>query len=110
MQDACKGHWVGQKLGQLSHASVIVHGIELSREHERIPIGHVDNNLLLLRTGILEFGEEPARYQIMVVLVDLLQGVTNFDMIFKILCPVVFAAVYGNTTIGTLEVHMSRSW
>jgi len=83
-------------------------GCILPRIHKRIPVQQIHNRLRKLLCTKLELGEDPTRPQIMLVFVDLSQGITNLKVRLVVVHPVAFAAVHRNTTIRAFEVHMSR--
>lgn len=106
VQDAPDGHWVGEQPRGLAHAPVRVDGLEIPRVQEGVPVGHVHHGLLQLRAGVLELGEEPAGPQVVVVLVDLPQGVAYLEVGLVVGHPVLLAAVYRHAAVRALEVDV----
>lgn len=79
---------------------------EFSRVEECIPVGEIDLLLFHLWAGILEFFEESAGAEIMVIGVDLAQNITDLDVRLEIIRPVLFAAIHRNPAIWTLKVDV----
>lgn len=104
MQHACDGDRVREHPRHLPHASIVVDGFELSRIEKSIPIGHVDDEIIILRSGIREFGEESPRMQVMIVLVDLPEGVADLQVCLEVIHPVLFRAVYWDSAVGAFKV------
>lgn len=107
MQHASDGDWVREHSRHLPHAPVMVDRFELSRVKKGIPIGHVDNEIIILRSWIREFREESPRMQVMIVLVDLSDGLADLQVCLKIIHPVLLRAVYWHSAVGTFKVRMS---
>ena len=108
MQHTPNGKWIGKHAGDLSHAPITINGIEFTRVHVRIPVGHVDHGIDILRARIGEFREETTRTKIVVILIDLSQGIAHLEMRFEIVDPMLLGAVHGYSTVGTLKVDMLR--
>lgn len=107
MDDAPNCDGVCQEPGSLSHASIVVDGFELSSIQKSIPIGHVDQSLLHLWTSIFELGEETAGSKIMIILIDLSQGVANLEMFLVAIGPVFGTAGHRNATVRALKIDSS---
>lgn len=56
----------------------------------------------------MEFGEEAAGVQVVVVFIDLAQRVTDLKVSLEIVHPVALGAVDWHTAVGALEVRMGR--
>jgi hypothetical protein len=108
IDDTGDGHGISEELRSLSHLSVLVERIEVSRIQICIPACHVHENLLHLRLGELELLKESPASQVMVVLVGLSQNITNFQMCLVVVCPMLLAAVDRYPAVWALEVHMGR--
>jgi len=107
MNDAPDCDGVCQEPGRLSHASVVVDGFELSSIQESIPIGHINQGLLHLWPSIFELGEETAGSKIVVILIDLAQGVADLEMFLVVAGPVLGTAIHRNATVGALKIDTS---
>ncbi len=92
----------------MSHAPVRVDRYEIPRVQERVPVGHVHQSFLHLGPGIFEFGEYSSRPQVMVVLVDLPQGIADLQVFLVVVLPVLLAAVNGYAAVRAFEVDMGR--
>lgn len=106
MQDAADRDRIGQESRGLSHIPIVVDGLEVSRVQERIPVRHVDHGLLQLRPGKVELGKQAARPQVVVVLVDLSQGIADLQVVLVVGHPVLFGAVHRYATVRALEVNV----
>ncbi len=73
----------------------------------RVPTRHVDQDLINLRPRVFELWKPPTRPQIMVIFIDLPESIADFEMGFKIICPMLFAAVDRYATVRTLVLDMS---
>lgn len=56
----------------------------------------------------MEFREDAAGVQVVVVFIDLAQRVTDLEMSLEVVHPVTLGAVDWYTAVGTLEVRMGR--
>lgn len=108
MQDTADCLGVGEHAGNLTHGAVVVDSREFTGIEESIPVSHVDNEVIILRTGVIEFREGAAGVQVMVILVDLAQSVANLEVSLEVIHPVFLGAVDWYTAVGALEVRMSR--
>lgn len=108
VDDTGDGGGVGEQLRGLTQLPVIVDCQRPARVQERIPVRHVDQLLLDLLAGVFKLREEPAGTQVVLVLVRLLEGVADEQMVLVILRPVLLRAVRGNTTIRTCELDVFR--
>lgn len=90
----------------MAQGSLVIDGAELSGIKESIPVSHVDQDLLDLVSWVLELREEAAGAEIVVVLVDLTKSVADFQVLLIVLCPVLFATCYRNTTVRALKVDV----
>lgn len=93
---------------RLPHTPIIIDGLETSSVQEGIPIGHVDEGLLDLRPCILKLGEEPSGSKVVVVLIDLPQGIADFQVRLIVVHPMLPAAVYRDPAVGALKVNPRR--
>lgn len=78
MQHTRHSDWICQQPRHLPHPSIVIDGIELPCIQKCIPIRHVNNELILLPSGVVKLGEKPPRNQIMIILVDLSERLTHF--------------------------------
>ena len=58
--------------------------------------------------GVFELREEAAGVEIMVVLVDLAQGVAELEVVLEVGGPVLLAARDGRAAVGAFEVYVGR--
>lgn len=100
MQDAADSDGIGEQTGGLSQTPLVVNGTKLPRIQKCIPVGHVDLGLVNLARWILKLGEEAARDEVVVVLVNLTQGVADFEMAFVVVNKMLLAARDGDATVG----------
>lgn len=107
MQDTSNGLWVGEHASDLAHRAIGIDSVKLARVHVGVPIGHVDNKIVVLDARVGEFRKEAPGVQVVVVLVDLADGFAYFEMSLKVIHPMPLGAVDGNTAIGTFKVCMS---
>jgi len=108
VKDARDRYRVREEASRLSHAAIRVDGLKGSCVEKGVPVGHVDEGILDLGSGIFELGEPPARPKIVVVLVDLAQRVADLEMLFVVRSPVLLAAVYRDAAVGALKVDSLR--
>lgn len=108
MQHAPNSHRIRQHARHLPHATITVDRLELARIHERIPIRHINHVRIILYPRVRKLGEEPSRVQVMIILVDLPNRVTDFQVCLEIIHPVALVAVNRDPTIRTLKVRMCR--
>lgn len=106
MQDAGNGLRVGEHAGDLAHGAIVVHGVKFARIHERIPVRHVNDVVIILHAGVIEFREEAAGLEIVVIFIDLAERVADFEVRFEIVHPVALGAVDRHAAVGTLEVRV----
>ena len=108
IQNTGNGHGICQELCRLPHLTVLVECIKVTSVQVRVPARHVDQNLFHLGLSELELAEEAPTPQIVVILVDLPQHITNFQMCLVVVCPMFFTAVYRNAAVRTLEIYVRR--
>ena len=108
MKHASNSERVSKHSRNLSHAPIAVDGIKLARIEICVPVGHVDNVVIILRSRVRELWEEASRVQIVIVFVNLLQCITHFEMRLKIIHPMVLGAVDRDPTVRTFEMNMRR--
>lgn len=99
-------HRVRQQFRRLSHLAIFIQRIKIPRIQIRVPITHIHQNLLNLRLREGKFLEEPPTAQVMVIFVALAQDIAYVEMGLVVVCPVLFAAVDGDSAVGTLEVYV----
>lgn len=108
MQDTRNGLRVGEHAGDLAHGTVRVDSIKLASVHVGIPIGHVNDKVVILHARVGEFGEEAAGVQVMVILVDLAHGLADLEVSLEVVHPMALRAVDRDTTVGAFEVRVGR--
>lgn len=108
MQDTADGLRVGEHASDLAHGAIIVDSRELASVQVSIPVRHVDDEVIILRTGVVEFMEEATGVQIVVILVDLAKRVTDLEVSFEVIHPVAFGAVDRDSAVGAFEMRMGR--
>lgn len=99
-EDAGDGDGVGEEFRGLAEGAVVVDGFEFARVEEGVPVCHVDEGFFHLRAGVFEFGEEAAGAEVVVVFVDLAEGVADFHVRFVVVGPVFFGAGDGDAAVG----------
>lgn len=97
---------VCEETSSLAETALVVDGVELARVQHGVPVGQVDLSLIDLRAGVFELGEEAARDEVVVILVDLAQGIADGQVGLVVVGQVLFTACYGNTTVGTFVADM----
>jgi hypothetical protein len=111
MKDAPNGKRIRQQSCCLPQTPVVVDGIEVPRVKEGVPVGHVNEGFLHLWPCILELREKTTRPEVVVVLVDLAQGIANLQVSLIVVGPVFLAAVHRDAAVGALKVDVSwRHW
>jgi len=108
MQDTRNGLRVGEHAGDLTHRTVGVDSVKLASVHVGIPIGHVDDEIVILHARVGELREEAAGVQVVVILVDLAHGLADLKVGLEVVHPMALRAVDRNTTVGAFEVRMGR--
>ena len=108
MQHARNGLRIRKHAGNLTHGAIRIDRLKLAGIHISIPIGHVDDKVIILHTGVRELGEETARVQIMIILIDLANRITNLEVGLEIVHPVTFRAVDRHTTVRAFEMRVRR--
>jgi len=108
VQDTADGLGVGEHASHLAHGAIIVDSLEFTGIQISIPVRHVDDEVIILRTGVIELGEEATRMQVMVILIDLAKGIADLEMSLEVIHPVAFGAVDGDSAVRTLKMRMSR--
>jgi hypothetical protein len=108
VQDTADSLRVSEHASNLAHGAIVVDSLEFTGVQVRIPVGHVDDKIIILRTGVIELREEATRMQVMVILIDLAKGITDLQVGLEVIHPVALGAVDGNTAVRTLEMRMSR--
>lgn len=88
MQDTSDGLRVGEHASDLAHGAVRVDSVELARVHVGIPIGHVDDEVIILDARVGEFRKEAAGVQVVVILVDLADGLADLEVSLEVIHPV----------------------
>ena len=108
MQDTRNGLRVRQHASDLTHRPVRIDRLKLPRIHVRIPIGHIDHVVIVLHSRVRKLREEPARVQIVIILIDLPNSLAHLQMSLKIIHPVALGTVDRDAAVGTFEMRMSR--
>lgn len=108
MQNTSDRQRVRKHSSHLSHASVMIDRIKFPCIKESVPIGHVNDKVIVLRPWVGELGEKAPRTKVVVILVDLSDGVTDFQVRLEIIHPVFLRTVDGNATVGALKVRVGR--
>lgn len=107
MDHAANGHRVREEFGYLPQAALFIDGVIIPRIEICVPIHHVDQRLLYPWIRVLEFGEISVGPHIVVILVDLPQGIAYFDMVFEVVYPMVFTAINRDPAVWTLKFDVS---
>lgn len=108
VQDTADGLRVGEHASDLAHGAIVIDSRELAGVQVSIPVRHVDNEVIILRTGVVELGEEATGVQIVVILVDLAKRITDLKVSLEVIHPVALGAVDWDTAVGAFEMRMSR--
>jgi hypothetical protein len=108
VQDTTNGLRVSEHASHLAHGTVIVDSRKFAGIKVSIPISHVDNEVIILGTRVIKFGEEAAGAQVVVILIDLAESITDFEVGFEVIHPVALGTVDWYTAIGALEMRMGR--
>lgn len=90
MEDAADGDRVGEEARCLAEAALVVHGGVLAGVEVGVPVLHVDHEFIILGAGVFEFGKEAAGAEVVVVFIDFAQDVADFDVLFVVVCPMIF--------------------
>lgn len=75
----------------------------------RIPICKINQSLIELRSRVIEFRKKAATTEIMVILVDFPECVTDQEMILVVIKPMALRAIYRHSTIWTRKVDMRET-
>ena len=76
MEDGGDGDGIGQETGGLAEGTFVVERTVVPRVEISVPVGHVDHGLFNRWAWVLEFGEEPAGSEVVVIFIDLAETVT----------------------------------
>jgi hypothetical protein len=109
MKNTADSDGIGEESRRLSHAPIIIDSFKAPGVQEGIPVRHVDHGFVQLRPRVFELGKESSRPEIMVILIDLPQRVTDFQVPLIVISPMFLAAIYRYSAIWALEIHMRRA-
>lgn len=106
MENATQCQGICQQSRRLPHGSVGVYGLKLPCVQQRIPICQVHQDLFQLWSRVLEFRKVPARPQVVVIFIDLPQGIADLHVPLVVVSPMLFAAVCCNAAIRAFESNV----
>jgi hypothetical protein len=90
---------VCEQASSLAETALIIDGVELARVQHGIPVGQIDLGLVDLRTRVFELGEEASRDKVVIILIDLTEGIADGQVGFVVVGQMLFTASYGNATV-----------
>jgi hypothetical protein len=108
VKNGADGDRVSEQTSCVPETAFLVHSTKLSCIQKSVPVGKVYDLLFHASFGILEFVHLPAAPEIVIILVDLPEGVTELQVVLVVICPVFFRARGRYAAVWALVLDMSR--